>query len=84
MVALYLFLIDVLALGPATSAAFALAYAFGTLAFPYSTLLYGHQPAAAFAFLGFAVLARSASSPPSARGSRAVSSPRAWPWAGRW
>jgi hypothetical protein len=59
VVALYLFLIGVLSLGPARSAAFALAYAFGTLAFPYSTLLYGHQPAAAFAFLGFAVLARS-------------------------
>lgn len=57
--ALYLFLIDVLRLAPAASVAFALAYAFGTLAFPYSTLLYGHQPAAGFAFLGFAILARS-------------------------
>ena len=57
--ALYLFLIDVLRLAPAAGAAFALAYAFGTLAFPYSTLLYGHQPAAAFAFLAFALLARS-------------------------
>jgi hypothetical protein len=58
VVALYLFLIDVLRLAPHTSAAFAIAYAFGTLAFPYSTLLYGHQPAVAFAFLGFAILAR--------------------------
>jgi hypothetical protein len=58
IVALYGLLIEVLFLGPATGAALALAYAFGTLAFPYSTLLYGHQPAAAFAFLGFALLAR--------------------------
>jgi hypothetical protein len=57
--ALYLFLLDVLRLRPAVAAAFALCYAFGTLAFPYSTLLYGHQPAAAFAFMGFAILARS-------------------------
>jgi hypothetical protein len=57
--ALYLFLIDVLHRAPAACAAIAIAYAFGTLAFPYSTLLYGHQPAAAFAFLGFVVLAQS-------------------------
>ena len=58
VVALYAFLGDVLRLGPALCAAFALAYAFGTLAFPYSTLLYGHQPAAAFAFVGFVILAQ--------------------------
>lgn len=57
VVALYRFLIEVLLLRPASSAAFTVAYAFGTLAFPYSTLLYSHQPAAAFAFLGFAILA---------------------------
>jgi len=57
VVALYVFLVDVMRVGPAVSAAFALAYAFGTLAFPYSTLLYGHQPAAALAFLAFTVLA---------------------------
>jgi hypothetical protein len=55
--ALYVFLVEVLRLRPAASAAFALAYAFGTLAFPYSTLLYGHQPAAALAFLAFTAVA---------------------------
>jgi hypothetical protein len=82
VVALYLFLIAVLSLRPAASAAVALAYAFGTLAFPYSTLLYGHQPAAAFAFLGFAVLARSAHGP-QARGQpgRLVAAGLALGWA---
>jgi hypothetical protein len=36
----------------------ALAYGLGTLAFPYSTLFYGHQTAAAFLIGGFAVLVR--------------------------
>ena len=48
----------VLGLAPASRALVALAYAFGTLAFPYSTLLYGHQPAAAFAFVAFVLLAQ--------------------------
>jgi len=55
--ALYVFLVTVPRVRPAVSAAFTLAYAFGTLAFPYSTLLYGHQPAAALAFLAFTVVA---------------------------
>jgi hypothetical protein len=33
-------------------------YAFGTLAFPYSTLLYGHQLATVFLFAAFTLLAR--------------------------
>jgi hypothetical protein len=58
VVALFVFSSEVLGLVPAASAAVALAYAFGTLAFPYSTLLYGHQPAAALAFLAFVLLAQ--------------------------
>jgi hypothetical protein len=42
----------------AWSAAIALAYAFGTLAFPYSTLFYGHQLAAALLFAAFVLLLR--------------------------
>ncbi len=34
-----------------------LAYAFGTLAFPYATLLYGHQVIAALLLVAFAILA---------------------------
>jgi hypothetical protein len=51
---------------PPVAAAVALAYALGTLAFPYSTLLYGHQAAAAFAFIAFVLLARArhSGSPP--------------------
>jgi hypothetical protein len=56
--ALFVLTTEVLGLGPAAAAAVALAYAFGTLAFPYSTLLYGHQPAAALAFVAFALLAQ--------------------------
>ena len=40
------------------SAAVALAYALGTLAFPYATLFYGHQPAAALLFAAFVLLLR--------------------------
>ena len=39
--------------------ALALAYALGTLAFPYATLFYGHQPAAALLVGAFALLAGS-------------------------
>ncbi len=45
-------------LAPAVRLAAALAYGLGTLAFPYSTLLYGHQTAAAFLIGGFALLVR--------------------------
>lgn len=38
--------------------ALALGYAFATLAWPYSTLYYGHQAAAAWVLLGFGMLAR--------------------------
>ena len=38
------------------SAAVAAAYGLGTLAFPYSTLFYGHQLAAALTLIGFALL----------------------------
>jgi hypothetical protein len=47
-----------LGLSPAWRAALALAYAFATLAFPYSTLFYGHQLAAALLFLAFGLLMR--------------------------
>jgi len=57
VVMLYL-LYGVLGLPPLVGAAVALAYALGTLAFPYSTLLYGHQPAAAFALIAFVLLAQ--------------------------
>jgi hypothetical protein len=49
---------EVLGLRPAWRALLALAYAFGTLAFPYSTLFYGHQLAAALLFMAFGLLAR--------------------------
>jgi hypothetical protein len=45
-----------LGLTDAWSAAVSLAYALGTLAFPYSTILYGHQLAAAFGLLAFALV----------------------------
>lgn len=45
-------------LAPPVRVAVALAYGLATLAFPYSTLLYGHQTAAAFLIGGFAVLVR--------------------------
>jgi hypothetical protein len=44
-------------LSPTVSAAIPIAYALGTPAFPYSTLLYGHQTAAALLLLGFALVA---------------------------
>lgn len=42
--------------GPPAAAALAAAYAFGTHAFPYSTLFYGHQTAAAALVIPFAIL----------------------------
>jgi hypothetical protein len=57
VVMLYL-LGEVLGLLPAWRAALALAYAFATLAFPYSTLFYGHQLAASLLFLAFGLLVR--------------------------
>lgn len=56
VVMLYL-LAGLLGLTPAARAGLALAYAFGTLAFPYSTLFYGHQLAAAALVLAFGLLA---------------------------
>ena len=50
-------LAGVLGLDPVPRAGLALAYAFGTLAFPYSTLFYGHQLAASLLVLAFALLA---------------------------
>jgi hypothetical protein len=46
-----------LGLSAAGSAAIACAYALGTLAFPYSTILYGHQLQAALGFAAFALVA---------------------------
>jgi hypothetical protein len=55
VVALWYLLVALgLARGPA--AAVAAAYALGTLAWPYATLFYGHQLAAALLLIGFAVL----------------------------
>ena len=56
VVMLYL-LAGLLGLTPTARAGLALAYAFGTLAFPYSTLFYGHQLAAAALVLAFGLLA---------------------------
>jgi len=49
---------EVLGLRPPWRAALALAYAFATLAFPYATLFYGHQLAAALLVLAFGLLMR--------------------------
>jgi hypothetical protein len=49
---------EVLGLRPPWRALLALAYAFATLAFPYATLFYGHQLAAALLFLAFGLLMR--------------------------
>lgn len=51
-------LLGALGLGPAARAAFAAAYGLATLAFPYATLFYGHQLAAALLLMAFALLAR--------------------------
>lgn len=57
-VALLYGLLGALGLGVRSRAIFALAYGLGTLAFPYATLLYGHQLTAALLLMAFAVLAR--------------------------
>jgi hypothetical protein len=56
-VALLHVLLGALGAGPRAAAAVALAYGLGTLAFPYATLFYGHQLAAALLLMAFAVLA---------------------------
>lgn len=57
VLALYRLLVS-LAVPRLAAASIAVAYALGTLAFPYSTLLYGHQTSAALVFIAFTVLAR--------------------------
>jgi hypothetical protein len=57
VVALYL-AAGTIGLTAGAAAALALFYAFGTLAFPYSTLFYGHQLAAALLFTAFVLLLR--------------------------
>lgn len=57
-VALLYWLLGGLGLDPRGRAAFALAYGLGTLAFPYATLLYGHQLTASLLLMAFAVLVR--------------------------
>jgi hypothetical protein len=57
VVMLYL-LGETLGLRPAWRALLALAYALGTLAFPYATLFYGHQLAASLLIVAFGLLAR--------------------------
>jgi hypothetical protein len=49
-------LLGALGVGQRTRLAAAAAYGLATLAFPYSTLLYGHQVAAAFTLCAFALL----------------------------
>lgn len=63
-------LLCALGIGARASAVFALAYGLGTLAFPYATLFYGHQLAAALLLMAFALLvrARRASGPPATPG----------------
>jgi hypothetical protein len=51
------FLAGVVGVSLGWQVALALAYAFGTLALPYATLFYGHQPAAALLVGAFALLA---------------------------
>lgn len=50
-------------LAPRPRAALALAYGLATITWPYSTLLYGHQLAAALLLIAFALLARLKNSP---------------------
>lgn len=57
VVALYLLLVA-LGLRRRSAAPFAVAYGFATLAFPYSTLFYGHQLAASLLLIAFAILVR--------------------------
>ncbi|ACY17431.1 hypothetical protein [Haliangium ochraceum] len=57
-VALLCGLLGALGLGAGARVAFALAYGLATLAFPYATLLYGHQLTAALLLMAFAVLVR--------------------------
>jgi hypothetical protein len=54
-----------LGLGVGARVGLALAYGLGTLAFPYATLLYGHQVVAALLVAAFAVLARARAATPS-------------------
>ncbi|RMH39267.1 MAG: hypothetical protein D6689_17115 [Deltaproteobacteria bacterium] len=51
-------LVGALGVGRGPAIAIAAAYAFGTLAFPYATLFYGHQLMAALVVIGFAVAVR--------------------------
>jgi len=51
-------LLSAIGVGERARLAAAAAYGLGTLAFPYSTLLYGHQVAAAFTLGAFALLVR--------------------------
>jgi hypothetical protein len=62
-VALLYVLLGSLGMSPRSRAVFALAYGLGSLAFPYATLLYGHQLAAAFLLMAFAVLVRARHGP---------------------
>ena len=57
VVMLYL-LLAALGVGRWARAALALAYGLGTLAFPYATLMYGHQVVAALLLTAFALLVR--------------------------
>ncbi len=56
-------LLGVMGLRPSVSALLALGWGFSTLAFPYATLLYGHQLAAALLLMGFALLVRARRQP---------------------
>ncbi len=60
-------LLQILRFRPATRSGICLAYALGTLAWPYSTLFHGHQLAAALLLLAFALLAAERRKPLPAR-----------------
>ena len=57
-VAVLYWLLGLLGVGESSRVLFSLAYALATPVLPYSTMMYGHQPAAALLLLGFAMLYR--------------------------
>ena len=57
-VALLYLMLGALGAAPRGCATISLAYGLATLAFPYATLLYGHQLGAALVLIGFALLVR--------------------------
>jgi len=56
-------LLAIMGLSMPASLAVSLAYGFGTLAFPYATLFYGHQLSASLLLIGFALLVQARQAP---------------------